>query len=173
MQIGGARSVDIDINLTNLLFRWMHILPAIIAVGGSIFMRAALLPAVTGLSDSERPKFHEAVRSRWSKWVAGAILFLLVSGFYNFFYNTRTYKLPPVYQMLFGVKFLLALGVFALASILSGRSGLAQRLRQTPRPWLNLNVTMAVLVVLISGAMRGIPHTQREGANPPAQADAK
>lgn len=165
--------MEIDINYLNLLFRWMHIFPAIIAVGGSIFMRAALLPAVTGLSDSERPKFHEAVRSRWSKWVMGAILFLIISGFYNFFYNTRTYELPKVYQMLFGIKFLLALGVFALASILSGRSALAQKLRQNPRPWLNLNVALAVLVVLISGVMRGLPHTPRTAVDPPAQATAK
>ena len=165
--------MEIEINYLNLLFRWMHILPAIIAVGGSIFMRAALLPAVSGLSDSERPKFHEAVRSRWSKWVMGAVLFLLVSGFYNFFYNTRTYKLPPVYQMLFGIKFLLALGVFALASILSGRSSLAQKLRQNPRPWLNLNVTLAVLVVLLSGVMRTMDHGPKKADTPPAQAAAK
>ncbi len=165
--------MDINIDPLNLLFRWMHILPAIIAVGGSIFMRMALLPAVTALPDSERPKFHEAVRSRWSKWVAGAILFLLVSGFYNYFYYTRTYTLPPVYHMLFGIKFLLALGVFALASILSGRSALAQRLRQNPRPWLNLNVSLAVLVVLISGMMRTMDHGPKKADRPPAQATIK
>lgn len=165
--------MDIDVNLWNLLFRWMHILPAIVAVGGSIFMRMALLPAVTALPDSERPKFHEAVRSRWSKWVAGSILFLVVSGFYNFFYNTRTFNLPPVYQMLFGVKFLLALQVFAVASIFSGRSALAQRLRQNPRPWLNLNVTLAVLVVLISGVMRTMNHGPLKADQPPAQAAAR
>jgi len=159
--------VDIDINPINLLFRWMHILPAIIAVGGSIFMRFALLPAVTGLPDAERKTFHEAVRSRWAKWVAGAILFLLISGFYNFIWNTKTYKLPPVYQMMFGIKFLLALGVFALASILSGRSGLAQRMRQNPRPWLNLNVTLAIMVVLISGAMRTMNHGPLKADLPP------
>ena len=94
----------------------------------------ALLPAVAELPESQRPALHEAIRSRWSKWVMGAILFLLISGFYNFFTLTGRYQLPKAYHMLFGIKFLLALAIFTLASFLTGRTAVAQRMRQNARP---------------------------------------
>ncbi|HEY4309944.1 MAG TPA: hypothetical protein VGN12_10870 [Pirellulales bacterium] len=145
-----------DIDFVSVAFRWLHILPAIIAVGGTIFMRAALVPALGELPEAQRKTFHEAIRSRWSKWVMASITFLLISGFYNFFTLNAKYKFPPLYHPLFGIKVLLALAIFAIASILSGRSSTAQRVRQNPRPFLNLNIALAVLLVCISGVMRNI-----------------
>ena len=101
-----------------ILFRWIHILAAITAVGGTIFMRMALVPSVPVLSEEQRKLLHEQVRSRWVKFVMGAILFLLLSGFYNFFRRINVgfdadYK--RLYNMLFGIKFLLALVIFFVA----------------------------------------------------------
>jgi uncharacterized membrane protein len=146
----------VEIDYVSVLFRWLHILPAMVAVGGAIFMRMALLPALSEVPDAQRATLHEAIRSRWSKWIMGAILLLLISGFYNFFTLTSRYKLPPAYHMLFGIKFLLALAIFTLASFLSGRTAIAQRMRQNARTWLNLNVALAVLLVCISGVMRNV-----------------
>lgn len=145
-----------DIDFVAVLFRWLHILPAIVAVGGTIFMRFAILPAVGEISESQRAAFQEAVRSRWSKWIMGAITLLLISGFYNFFTLNARYQLPKQYQMLFGIKFLLALAIFALASLLSGRTPVAQKMRANARTWLNLNITLAVVLICISGVMRSM-----------------
>jgi uncharacterized membrane protein len=146
----------VEIDFVSVLFRWMHILPAIIAVGATIFMRVALVPALGELPDAQRQAFHEAIRARWSKWVMGCITFLLISGFYNFFTLNAKYKVPPLYHPLFGIKVLLALAIFAIASILSGRSSTAQRVRKNPRPLLNLNIALAVLLICISGVMRNL-----------------
>ena len=164
--------MDFDIYFAAaVLFRWMHILAAITAVGGAIFMRMALLPAAATLPETERKRLEEAVRSRWVKWVMAAILFLLVSGFYNFITMTMRYKLPSLYQGLFGVKFLLALAIFFLASVLSGRSEMAQRFRRDARKWLTLNVVLAVTLVCISGVMKTMDHGPEKGGDPekPAQ----
>ncbi|MBI2827163.1 MAG: hypothetical protein HYX69_21030 [Planctomycetia bacterium] len=158
--------------LLALLFRWMHILASITAVGGSIFMWAAVLPAAASLSDAERTVLADGIRSRWAKWVAGAILFLLVSGLYSFFTLNAQSKLPPAYHMLFGIKFVLALGVFALASLLVGRSAAAQRIRVNARAWLTLNLILMVTVVCIAGVMRTMHGTLKSDA-PPAAADAR
>ncbi len=139
--------------LVPLVLRWLHILAAITAVGGTIFMRTTLVPALETLPDMQRGMLHETIRSRWSRLVAASILFLLVSGFYNFFVITRRFQLPPVYQMLFGIKFLLALRIFGLASVISGRSETAKRMRTKARFWLSLNIAMAVALVCISGVM--------------------
>lgn len=146
-----------NIDYLAVLFRVLHILPAIIAVGGTIFMRAALLPTVSQLPDAERQRVHDGVRSRWSKWVMGSIAFLLVSGLFNFFMIINRYDLPkPAYHALFGIKFLLALAIFTVASFFVGRTSVAQRMRSNARFWLNLNIAMAVVLVCISAAMRNL-----------------
>ncbi|HEV3341392.1 MAG TPA: hypothetical protein VG125_13570 [Pirellulales bacterium] len=150
-----------------IVLRWMHILAAMTAVGGTIFMRMALVPSVSVLPDDQRKALHEQVRSRWVKFVMGAILFLLVSGLINFFRRINAgipADVKGLYHGLFGVKFLLALVIFFLASALTGRAAALARFRQNAKLWLSVNLTLAVIVVCISGVLRFIP----EGKSPPA-----
>ena len=49
-----------------ILFRWMHILAAITAVGGTIFMRRVLLPTVSELPADTQQKVHDSVRAHWA-----------------------------------------------------------------------------------------------------------
>src|SRR5262245_9867282 len=98
-----------------LVSRWAHILAAITAVGGTIFIRYALLPSVAALSDPERRALLESLRARWSKAVMISIALLLASGLYNFIVinrglgggNAAMQGIKPMYHALFGVKFLL------------------------------------------------------------------
>ena len=144
-----------------IFFRWLHMLAAITAVGGTIFMRMALVPSVAVLTDDQRKLLHEQVRSRWVKFVMGAILFLIVSGIYNFLRRLN----PPgidrsyiaLYHGLFGLKVLLALLIFFVASALTGRAAALARFRQNAKVWLSVNVALAVLVVCISGVLRFVP----------------
>ena len=161
------------------ILRLMHVLAVITAVGGMVFIRFALLPAMDTLGDEQRRSLHEAIRRRWSRIIQVSILFLLVSGLVNFGMFVmaardwpnewrETYNGP--YQMLFGIKFLLALAVFALASILAGRSAGTQKIRDNLRFWLNVNLAMALAIVLISGVMR-LTHVGPTDANPTPVAD--
>ena len=140
--------------ILNLVFRWLHILAAITAVGGTFFARSVVVPTLDQLAADQRGMLHAAMRARWSKIVAAAIGFLLVSGLYNIISISVNYTLPRWYNPLFGVKFLLALVIFAVASLLSGRTSLAERMRRSLRFWLNLNIALAVLVVCASGVLR-------------------
>jgi len=143
----------------SLLARWLHILAAITAVGGTIFARYALLASLKELPDDERKALHERIRRRWSKAVMAAIGFLLLSGIYNFVIILQgpladAEKFKPIYHALFGVKFLLALAVFFIASALVGRSAAFDGMRANARKWLTINVVLAVLIVCISGFLR-------------------
>jgi hypothetical protein len=69
---------------------------------------------------------------------------------------------------LFGIKFLLALVIFFVASLLVGRSPAADRFRQKRKTWLTLNMTLAITVVLISGVMRTLPQKPRPTELAPA-----
>jgi hypothetical protein len=119
-------------------------------------MRWALLPAVETLPESTRKDFHEAIRSRWSRVVQIAITFLLLSGIVNIISMENQYDLGkvPYYRLLFGIKFLLALPVFFLASVLTGRSAFGQRFRDNRKLWLTVSVVLALLIVCLSGILR-------------------
>ena len=145
--------MDLELAL-GLLFRWLHILAAITAVGGTIFSRLVVVPALDPLPADERSGLHAAMRARWSKIVAGAIGFLLVSGLYNVGVAMTYYTLPRWYNVVFGIKFLLAMAIFTIASFLAGKTSVAEQMRQNLRFWLNLNIVLAVAVICLSGVLR-------------------
>ena len=150
----------------SLISRWLHILAAMTAVGGPIFIRLALMPAMYGaLGDEQRRALHEQIRRRWSPVVMVAILFLLVSGLYNliqFLRLSHTWGVgwesgshnSLLYQILFGIKFVLALAVSFIASAVTGRSEAFARFRENARFWITVNLLLGVLIVCISGQMR-------------------
>ncbi len=139
--------------LLSLISRWLHILFAIALVGGTIFIRFALVPASE--SDASGDASAEStVYRRWSRIVMVAIGWLLISGIYNAAIKAVQYDLAPIYHALLGIKILLAIVVFALASLLAGRSALARKLRARERVWLNINLFLMVLVVMIAGYLK-------------------
>jgi uncharacterized membrane protein len=152
-------------SLLPLIFRWLHVLAAMAAVGGPMFIRFALLPADPVLSDVQRQALHERIRRRWSKVVMMAILILLITGLYNlvlFIQTSHTWGAnwehgssnATLYNVLFGIKFVLALAVFFIASAVTGRSEVFARFRQNARFWITINLLLGILIVCLSGYLR-------------------
>ena len=146
--------------LLPLVMRWLHILAAITAVGGSLFMWLVLIPSAgRALDDAAHTHLRQEIRARWQRIVHTCILLFLVSGFYNYFAVTRhLHDGQALYHALFGVKFLLALGVFALALLLTSSRSATASIRARNRLWLGVLLVLAVAVVLMSGYMRAMPH---------------
>ena len=142
-----------------LIMRWLHVLPAIMAVGGAIFMRFVLMPAAAGaLDDEAHGKLRAAVIKRWRMIVHLSILLFLISGFYNYLAVTR-HQHPDngLYHAMFGVKFILALVVFFFAIALTSSKAWSEGFRSKAATWLGLLVALAVAVVLIAGFMKVMP----------------
>jgi hypothetical protein len=77
----------------------------------------------------------------------------------NFILTMKLFKaadvvMPRFYHPLFGIKFLLALAIFFLASMLAGRSQGTQKFRDHAARWLTVSLVLATLVVAISGILR-------------------
>lgn len=142
-----------------LVMRWAHILSAVVLMGGTFFARVVLLPAAEATLDADtHAKLRAAVRQRWAKWVHLSLLLFLISGFYTYLFITApAHPNTPLYHALFGVKFLLALVIFFFASVLAGRSGLAQKLQAKPRLWVTITLLLALAVVGIAGVMKLLP----------------
>jgi uncharacterized membrane protein len=142
-----------------LLLRYMHILGAIALMGGTLFMRFTLAPTVRELDPETRTKIHEQVRSRWAKFVMLAAALLLISGIANLGLAAR-YEYKPIfgmnggYHMIVGIKFLLALPIFLFASFLAGRSQTAKRFQANAPFWMNVNLALALTMVLIGGFLK-------------------
>ena len=166
-----------------LLLRWAHVLAAIAALGGLLFARFAFVPAAEELGAETADRLHAGVRRRWFPWVIGAITLLLASGLANYVLLMRRVKAAPElwggdwmgqtgYHALFGVKFLLAMIVFYLASGLVGRGAGTQWIRDARKQWLSVTVGLGVAVVLISGWMRQL-HTGANDLPDPVKAYAR
>ena len=140
--------------ILNLISRWFHIIPAIVMVGGTIFLRLALLPAFNDLTDGDHATLREAIRRKWMKWIGICTLLLLVTGFYNAYFKIVTYELSPLYTGLLLVKIILAFAVFYLTASLSGRSKAAIKFRQRELHWTNILCALMLAIVLIAGAMK-------------------
>ena len=137
--------------LLDLIARWAHVGAAIVLLGGSTFVRFVLMPAAEKLPEPEHDLLRAGLMARWKRIVMAGITLLLVTGFYN--YLSRE-GLPPQYHMLMGVKILLALGVFFLASALTGRSAGLAAIRRDAKTWLLVLIGTATLVVAIAGYLK-------------------
>lgn len=153
--------------ILGLVARWLHVLAAITAVGGTIFARLIVVPSLDELPPEPRAELHASMRRRWSLVVAAAIGLLIVSGLYNIGLTSIRFRLPRWYMPVFVVKFMLAFVIFAVASLLAGKTPLADRLRRNVRFWLNFNIALAVAVVCLSGILRLADRIPKE---PPAAA---
>ena len=151
-----------------LVLRWAHVLAAIVAMGGLVFARFALVPTLAEMDEEARERIHAGVRRRWLPWVIGAITVLLASGLANFLvFNARVkaegwengaWMRMTNYHALFGAKFLLAMAAFYFASALVGRGAGTQWVRNDRAKWLSVTVGLLLAVVVLSGWMRQL-HT--------------
>lgn len=158
-----------------LILRYMHILGAIMLMGGTIFMRFGLRPAAKTLPQDVHAGLQEQVRGRWAKVVALASLLILVSGIANLGLASRNTYDPVFgmnYNMVVGIKFILALPIFFIAAILMGRSNLSQKFKANADLWININLALAVVMVLIGGVLRFVPRELKGAAPRPVQAAA-
>jgi len=142
-----------------LVLRWMHIVPAVAAGGATIFVRLALIPALATLPEPQRQEVKRQIDRRWRVVVMASITLLLASGLANYvLYQAPVHAGQPLYHALFGVKFALALAVFFLASALSGRSAALASIRANGAFWAAVAAGLVLAIVLISGALRSLPH---------------
>ncbi len=138
-----------------LLVRWAHILPAIILVGGTLYMVLALHPAMQTTDFAEKEDLKRAIRTRWAKVVMICAGIVVLSGIVSLGYQAMKFKFPQhYYHAVAGAKLLLALVILYIASLLTGRSQNAEKFREKEAFWLKLNATLAVILVLMAGTLR-------------------
>jgi hypothetical protein len=148
-------------NIIPLISRWMHILPAVVMVGGAIFTQLVLCPALDG-NDAEN-EVKQQIKRKWSKVIMGCALLLLLSGLYNTMVIFGADDKPGgMYHGLLALKIILAFSIFYISSMLAGKSDAALKLQEKEALWGKLNMYAAIIVVLLAGGMRMVPRTPAE-----------
>lgn len=150
-----------------LISRWAHVGTAILLVGGTAFLRLAVIPAMEG----ESPELMGRIRAHWKKFVHGGLAVFLISGFYNYFQAMPLHKGDGLYHGLVGTKIILALFVFFLASVLVGSKPSSQKFRDNAKKWTAVMLMVSAVIVAISGfvKVRGIPDAAAAPATEPAE----
>ncbi len=148
-----------------LVSRWLHIIPAIVLVGGTVFMRFALLPAASD-EDERTTALLADVRNRWAKLIMISAFLLILSGVFNVAYIMMNYEVSPArYHGLLTGKIVLAFAIFFLSSVLAGRSDAAKRWRENEAKWLTINMLLAIVLVCLAGVMKFTDRTPKESTS--------
>jgi putative copper export protein len=148
--------------LIELVLRWIHVLSAAVLVGGTIFLRYALAPALAQQASETRQSLLGGWRPGWARLVMIASALLLISGLVNAVRIIMRYEFPAApYHALVAVKFLLAMVMFWSSAAVAGRSASAEKMRENLTFWLNINVLLAILLVGLAGYMRLTPRDEK------------
>ncbi|MEK7710938.1 MAG: hypothetical protein AAB341_03490 [Planctomycetota bacterium] len=147
-----------------LISRWLHLGSAIVAIGGTVFMRFALMPAASEtLDDATHERLREAMRKRWAMFVHASIAILFLTGALNFLLMALPPKIKPMpYHAIFGVKFFAAMGVFFIASVLVGRGRGLAKMRAERAKWLTVLIALGAFIVLVSGVLNQVRTRQMQ-----------
>ncbi len=141
-----------------IVSRWFHLVAVITAIGGTVFLRMVLHPSATS---SLSPESHETLRAvlvrRWARVVHVCILFIILSGIYNAIVMFPKHSGQPLYHAVFGVKVLLALVLFFIATAVTGRNPAFAAVRAKGPMWMAVNIVLAAVIVLLSNILKDIP----------------
>jgi hypothetical protein len=130
-----------------LLMRWLHITSVITILGGFIYARFAVAPALASLPPIDGAAFSNRTIGLFRPVLYTALAAVLISGLYN--YLTKAFY-PPHYHAVIGVKFLFVLHVFA-ASVLYTIPNTNDAKRTLRLNWL---VISGLVIVAISAYLR-------------------
>ena len=152
-----------------LASRILHILGAIILVGGLFYIRSVISPINTLPGTAPVDQLFGGRRAAWAKWVGIATALLLITGFFNYIMVIKQHeRLASPYHMIAGLKMLAGIAVFLLAALLAGRTAAAETLREKWRMWLTVCLILGVVTVALGSVLKSIPHHPKvDAATPP------
>lgn len=136
------------------LAQWLHLGAAVVAVGGVLYARAVLGPALRALPPEERAQVLRAAGRRFHPILWAAIALLLVTGLYNVVLAADAHAADPLYWQLLGLKIVLAVALFGLALAVTlpvaAFAGIARRRPEV----LLVNLGLAAVILYLSAWLR-------------------
>jgi hypothetical protein len=127
--------------------RWIHITSVVALIGGFIFARYALAPALATVPEPERGSLGNKIVGNFRPLLYTVLVALIGSGLYN--YLTKP-SYPPHYHMWIGIKFLFALHIFAVSVLYTIPH--AEQVKRNR--WLSGMIWSGLIIFAISAYLR-------------------
>ena len=132
-----------------IFMRFLHISSVVALIGGFIYARLAVWPALASFGAAESPALIEAMAARFRGMLYTLLATTLISGLYN--YLTKP-DYPPHYHMVIGIKFLFVLHIFAVSILYS----LPQADPAKRKRWIGGMAISGLIVIAISAVLRAL-----------------
>ena len=129
------------------IMRWVHISSVVTLIGGIFYSRFVMTPASGSLSPDAKGALDASAAAHFRPVTYAAMAGLVLSGLFNFL--TRPGH-SYTYLVLFGIKILLALHVFAVAILIAAPTN-PRRARQ-----MFGAAVSGLAIVLLSAYLKGI-----------------
>ena len=120
--------------------RWIHIVSVVILIGGFLYARFVMAPALAVLPQPEREVAGKNAVAGFRPLLLTVLVTALGSGVYNYA-SKGTY--PPTYHIWMGIKLLLVLHIYVSAILYSVRDSNEAKRNRTA-----LSITIAGLIVI-------------------------
>lgn len=142
-----------DNPILQVVMRYLHIVAAIVTVGGMSFVLFCVSPAARLLEESQREAFIKLMHDRFLKVLWIAIALLIISGAYTWLTLNSAYsEIRPWGQALIGTKVLIAAIIFVVVWLRS-MNKVGQTAKGMKRV-LMTNIHLAALVILLASTLR-------------------
>lgn len=124
--------------------RWVHIASAVTLIGGFLYARFVLAPALASVPAAQGDAIGAAAARSFRPLLYTVLITVIGSGIYNF--ATKA-SYPPGYQIWFGIKMLFVLHIAAAAILYSVRLS-----SQAKRDRTALGIAISGLIVIAISA---------------------
>jgi len=129
---------------------FIHVICAVIAIGGTFFLHV-ILGRTAAREGGLDPSLKLTLARRWTRVMWHAIMGLVVTGGISLWNALAGHVYGPRQHMLFGIKFLIFLGITTVLTILTVNTPWVQARRGK---LLTVNVVLGVAIVLMSTLLR-------------------
>ncbi len=99
-----------------VLMRWLHFTSFVVLIGGFLYARLVLTPALGTLAPDAGEGLASKTAHRFRPFVLAAVCGLIISGLWNILTNPGH---SVKYHMLLGIKLLLVLHIFTVAFLIT------------------------------------------------------
>jgi hypothetical protein len=138
--------------LLHVFTRFLHIISAILLLGGAFYARYVLTPVLNVLPEDQRMPAAAGAQLRYRATLFTFVALSLLSGVYNFLQTPHS----PQYQMAFGIKMLFVLHIYATVILwATSPYGDVRFAGKNKRRLLSITLS-GVIVVLISAYLRSL-----------------
>lgn len=143
---------EVFMEVFNVVMRILHVLSAVLLVGGLAFFLIGVSPAMRLLDDGLRGQIMTLARRSYYKVSHAAISLLLLTGAWNWYVNIEAYRAVSNKAMLQGILGFKALLGIAIAVILFGEAFGVIKGKGTGAT--KLIVALGVVVIILAAIVR-------------------